>query len=69
MMRGRSRQRSATGPSGGRSDAHPLPPRQVPGSLAGAVTSTVFMLAPGARAAYGAGHLPVRIRGDRVRES
>jgi hypothetical protein len=31
---------------GGRSDAHPLPPRQVPGSLAGAVTSTVFMLAP-----------------------
>ena len=32
--------------SGGRSDAHPLPPRQVPGSLAGAAASTVFMLAP-----------------------
>jgi Enoyl-(Acyl carrier protein) reductase len=32
--------------NGGRSDAHPLPPRQVPGSLAGAVASTVFMLAP-----------------------
>jgi hypothetical protein len=32
--------------SGGHSDAHPLPPRQVPGSLAGAAASTVFMLAP-----------------------
>jgi hypothetical protein len=33
MVRGRSPQRSATGPhSGGRTDAHPLPPRQVPGS-------------------------------------
>ena len=32
--------------SGGRSDTHPLPPRQVPGSLAGAAASTVFMLAP-----------------------
>ena len=34
------------GEDGGRSDAHPLPPRQVPGSLAGAAASTVFMLAP-----------------------
>jgi hypothetical protein len=32
--------------SGGRSDAHPLPPRQVPASLAAAAASTVFMLAP-----------------------
>jgi hypothetical protein len=30
----------------GHSDAHPLPPRQVPGSLVGAAASTVFMLAP-----------------------
>ena len=35
--------------SGGRSDAHPLPPRQVPGSLAGAGTSIVFVLASSVR--------------------
>ena len=47
--------------SGGHSDAHPLPPRQVPGSLAGAAAaSTVFMLAPSVHGPFRrAGHFPM----------